>query len=277
MRLLCLFVSLTILIRWLPVSTAAAKENACLACHSRLGQKTTGGMAYLDWKDSVHDQAGVTCDRCHGGNPDKPDRDGAHRGVLGPADPASRVHYSRIPALCGGCHQPQLKEFKQSRHYQVFLSGQGTVRGPTCITCHGSMHTTILAPHNVAETCRRCHNAESGISPNVPEEAHATLDLIFYAKNTVKWSQEFVRMARKQGFPVTKAAAALKNAEEKFHLSEVRWHTFDFHEILTLVDESYESAKKAKHLADEEVTRGALKKISGQPKPPRQDPGVPPK
>jgi len=241
---------------------ASAEGNSCIACHATLPQNKVEGKAFYNWKDSVHDKAGVTCDRCHAGNPADIRLDKAHAGVLRPADPRSRVHGSNIPGLCGECHQPQWKEFTRSRHYKALLSGNVEVPGPTCITCHGSMHTAILSPENVADACRRCHNTKSGLSSSVPEEAHATLDLIFYAKNTVKWSGEFVTLARKKGYPVTDAAAALKDAEEKFRLAEIKWHSFDFHEILKLVDESYESAKKAKRLADQEVINGELKNIS---------------
>lgn len=241
-----------------------AQKNSCVNCHSRLEPGSPAERAYTDWKGSVHETAGVTCERCHGGDAAEPGRNRAHGGMRGPAEPGSRVHSSHILRLCGACHEPQLHEFTRSKHYKVLSSASREVQGPTCITCHGSMHTAVLAPDNVAAACRHCHNPESGISPNVPEEAHATLDLIFFAKNTVKWSGEFVNLARKQGFPATKAAEALKHAEEKFHLSEIKWHSFDFHEILNLVDESYESAKEAKRLADIEVTQGTLDKISKQ-------------
>jgi hypothetical protein len=124
------------------------------------------------------------------------------------------------------------------------------------------MHTAILSPANVAKACRRCHNPESNLSPNVPDEAHAILDLIFYAKNTVKWSGEFVVLAKKQGYSVANAEAAQKNAEGKFHLSKIKWHSFDFHEILKLVDEAYESAKTAKNLSDQVIAEGAIKQTS---------------
>ncbi|MEK6775724.1 MAG: cytochrome c3 family protein [bacterium] len=236
------------------VFPAAAMGNSCIGCHSKLDQKMAGGKAFYNWKDSVHDKAGVTCDRCHGGNPAAGVPGKAHAGVLKPADPGSKVHMSNVPTLCGECHQTQWKEFTFSSHYKALISYGGKIPGPTCITCHGSMHTAILSPDNVAEACRRCHNPESRLSPNIPVEAHATLDLIFYAKNTVKWSGEFVTLAREKGYPVTDAAAALKQAEEKFRLAEIKWHSFDFHEILKLVDESYEAAKKAKRLADLELS-----------------------
>jgi len=240
---------------------AGAATNFCLTCHSNLNRESIAGLAYRAWKGSAHDSAGVACDGCHRGNPGKERMADAHEGILGPEDPESRIHMENILEICGTCHQPQLKEFTLSKHHRAIQS-KDKVRGPTCITCHGSMHTAILAPNNVANACRRCHNIERNLSPNIPEEAHATLDLIFYAKSTIKWSKEFVMLAQKQGYPVHEAAKALQEAEELFRLSGIKWHSLDFYEILKLVDGAYESAKKAKRLADRELTQGVLKEIS---------------
>ncbi len=240
---------------------AGAVTNSCLTCHSGLAGESAAARAYSVWKDSAHDNAGVTCDGCHRGDPGKERLEDAHKGILGSEDTESRIHMVNILKVCGTCHQPQLKEFTLSKHYRAIQS-KGKVRGPTCATCHGSMHTAILAPNNVANACRRCHNIESDLFPNIPEEAHAILDLIFYAKSTIKWSGESVALAQRQGFPVHDAVAALQKAEEQFRLSGIKWHSLDFHEILKLVDGAYESAKKAKRLADREVTQGVLKEIS---------------
>lgn len=245
---------------WITIP-AFAEGNSCVACHSNLEEKSAAGKAYRIWKDTIHEKSGVSCDRCHGGNPSGKTRSDSHLGMLRPDPPEGLINAARIPELCGRCHEPQLKEFTLSRHYQLIQS-RGKVRGPTCITCHGSMHTAVLSPENVADACQRCHNAENNIAPNIPDEAHATLDLIFYAKNTVKWSGEFVSLAKKQGYPVIKAEAALKDAEEKFRLSKIKWHSFDFSEILTLVDGAYESAKLAKELSDQEIAEAIQKKTS---------------
>jgi hypothetical protein len=261
-----LFLSLSIIVFVLVAGfafalPAGAAANSCLTCHSSLAGESVAGLAYQVWKDSAHDNAGVACNGCHRGDPAKERMEDAHKGILGPEETESRIHMVNILKICGRCHEPQLKEFTLSKHHRAIQS-KDKVRGPTCITCHGSMHTAILEPNNVAKACRRCHNKERGLSPNIPEEAHATLDLIFYARSTIKWSGEFVALAQKQGYPVHEAVEALQKAEEQFRLSGIKWHSLDFHEILKLVDGAYESAKKAKRLADREVTQGVLKEIS---------------
>jgi len=225
--------------------------NSCETCHASLGNQGGAGQAYLDWQGTAHARSGVTCDKCHGGNPNKPAVMGAHQGVLDPSNPASPVYVENIPKLCGECHRPQLKEFLRSKHYKAIQNGKEKVHGPTCVTCHGSMHTSILMPENVAEACRECHKPGSNLPEQIPEEAHATLGLIFYAKNAIQWSAEFVQMAESRGYAVSEAAAVLKDAEEKYEASKVKWHSFDFKEILENVDGAYQSAKEAKRLVDE--------------------------
>jgi formate-dependent nitrite reductase cytochrome c552 subunit len=231
-----------------------------LHCHSKLGKEQRAGKAYLDWKETVHAKAGVTCDNCHGGNSSASTEVRAHQGILKPSNPGSPVSSENIPKLCGNCHVPQLMEFLRSKHYRAVRETERTVQGPTCVTCHGSMHTSVPSPVNVAETCSHCHNSKSGLLPHVPEEAHATLGLIFYAKNTIQWSSQFVRMAEAKGYNVQDAAAVLKDAEQKYETSKVKWHSFDFTKILIYVDGAYDSAKKAKRLVDQVMEKEALKK-----------------
>jgi len=234
--------------------------DACEKCHASLGEQTTLGKAYFDWKGTAHARSGVTCNLCHGGNPESKTFAEAHRDVLGPDNPASPVFRANIPKLCGGCHRPQLEEFLRSKHYKAIQDGKDKVHGPTCVTCHGAMHTSILKPENVAKACRQCHNPETGLPQQIPEEAHATLGLIFYAKNAIQWSAQFVKMAESRGVDVSHAASVLKHAEEQYQASKVKWHSFDFKEILKNVDGAYQSAKEAKRLADEALTKDLKEK-----------------
>jgi len=126
------------------------------------------------------------------------------------------------------------------------------------------MHTSILFPENVAEACRKCHHPESGLPQQIPEEAHATLGLIFYAKNTLQWSAEFIKMAESRGVDVARAAEVLKEAEQQYKASKVKWHSFDFKEILKKVDGAYQSARKAKRLVDEALARDLKKNNPGR-------------
>ncbi len=238
------------------VHPAGSEENACLDCHRELKQATAGGRAYLQWKNTVHDRAGVTCERCHGGDPRGATLKEAHRGMRPASDPESPTYSRNIPGLCGKCHEAQLQEFTRSEHYQVLQRQQSAFSGPTCITCHGAMDTAILSPGNVADACRRCHGGEIRQRSSIPEEAQATLSLIYYARNTINWSREFVMLARREGRPTAAAEQRLQEAVSSFQASKAKWHSFDFKEILRLIDAAYESAREAKQLVEDANPQG---------------------
>ena len=250
-RLLVLVMALLLAAR----STAAA--GGCPGCHRGAPPGSAAVIAVERWQGSVHAGARVTCDRCHGGHPEATTREGAHAGMVSPSDPASPVHSTHVPETCGRCHDPQYQEFIRSRHYRV-LQGAAPGEAPTCVTCHGAMHTEVLTPETVAAACARCHNTRDGVSPRIPQEAHATLDLIFYAKTTLEWSRDAVVHARALGREVGEAEQAMVTAEAAFHAAEAKWHSFRFDEILATVERAYAGAKAAKRAVDDAVVRGAL-------------------
>jgi len=127
------------------------------------------------------------------------------------------------------------------------------------------MHTEVLTPETVAAACARCHDAKKGLLPHIPQEAHATLDLIFYAKTTLEWSRDALRHARALGREVGEGEKALAEAEAAFHAAEAKWHSFRFDEILDTVERAYDGAKQAKRAVDDAVTRGAIGAQSAGP------------
>src|SRR5512139_1549737 len=111
------------------------------------------------FREDIHAAAGLSCQDCHGGNPDP-----ALAGDMGTAmDAAYKPNPFRgapkrgeIPAFCGRCHSdatymkafnPELRvdqeqEYWTSRHGRLLKGGDARVA--TCIDCHG-VHG-ILAP-----------------------------------------------------------------------------------------------------------------------------------
>jgi hypothetical protein len=210
----------------------AQERNSCVQCHSRLPASSFVGVKSHGWRGSVHQKHGVTCDKCHGGDPLAPDKGKAHAGVVGSSDPQSPVYYKKIPATCGKCHGAEFYKFTQSRHYKILES---TGRGPECVTCHGSMVTSILTPDTVAAVCERCHNARMGVFPYVPQKAKAVLLLL---RESSALLDANIRLGRGK-------TAAVREAKTSLHSAMLDWHKFDLDSITAYLQEAYHSMEQA--------------------------------
>ncbi len=208
-------------------------ENSCVSCHSRLPGSSFVGARSHSWTGSIHEKHGVTCDKCHGGNPRATDEKEAHAGVLGSSDPKSTVYYKNIPSTCGKCHGAEFFKFSQSLHYKM-LESKG--KGPECVTCHGSMVTSILTPDTIAAVCEQCHNERMGIFPYVPQKAKAVLLLLRESKALLDADEKLYH-------PVEGTAKArhMRDARSSLHSAELEWHKFDLDAITGHLQEMYNS------------------------------------
>ena len=150
----------------------AQKKSSCIECHSKLEDTRLSAPAKL-FDNDIHHARGLSCNDCHGGDPNADTKEGAkdpRKGYLGkPKTPD-------IPAYCGKCHSDAnlMKRFNpslrvdQEREYYTSVHGKllktGEQRVATCISCH-SVHgirspkdpLSSVYPSNVAETCSKCH------------------------------------------------------------------------------------------------------------------------
>ncbi len=169
---LLLCVALTAALLRCVVQTSAQSNNSCIACHSTL-DGPLGEPAKL-FEHDIHRARGLACNDCHGGNPNRADKEGAKDLGWGyVAKPTAQ----QIPAFCGKCHSDaafmkkynpglrvdQVQEYFTSVHGNRLKTGDKNVA--TCVSCHG-VHG-IRAPNdplssvygaNVAETCSKCHS-----------------------------------------------------------------------------------------------------------------------
>jgi len=144
---------------------AAPQENACMTCHSFLGGELARPVK--EWKTSIHRQNDITCDLCHGGNPDVklgdiaklPENEFAEK-MAGAMSKSSG--FVGIPVgkamfdMCGQCHDDSVSRYAGSIMGRAFLEGKG---GPSCVTCHNA-HNNIIP--EVPKVCASCHKDTSG-------------------------------------------------------------------------------------------------------------------
>ncbi len=216
-------------------------NNSCITCHSDLkknGNKLVNFMVH-NWKDSIHRKNGVNCQACHGGNPLKSTKKGAHIGVFRPSNPKSTIYYKNIPATCGKCHRAELRAFKLSYHYK-HLETVGN--GPNCVTCHGSMSTHILTPETIAATCKHCHNYRLAIDPTVPGRAKSALLLISQSRLLLNAYKTVYR----KGKTTAKTAWELNNARSNLDKAISSWHKFNLENVVRLIENMYYNLKAIK-------------------------------
>ncbi|MEJ2695843.1 MAG: hypothetical protein P8013_04270 [Candidatus Sulfobium sp.] len=218
-------------------------ENSCVHCHSRLPGTSFVGVKSHSWKGSIHQKNGVTCDKCHGGNPQATSEKEAHVGVYGSSNPKSTVYYKNVPATCGKCHGAEFYKFTQSLHFRRLES---TGQGPDCVTCHGSMVTTVLQPDTVAAVCERCHNERMGIFPYIPQKAKAVL--LSLKVSEALFDAEKSLYEHKAGKEVT---AALRNAQSYLHSAKLDWHKFDLDTVTGDLQDMYGAISKLPALKEQ--------------------------
>jgi predicted CXXCH cytochrome family protein len=165
-------VAITVLI--FPVVASAQKKSSCIECHLKLDDPRLSAPAKL-FDTDIHRSRGLSCNDCHGGDPNDDSKEGAkdvRKGYLG------KPKKLDIPAYCGKCHSDAnlMKKFNpslrvdQEREYYTSVHGQllkgGDARVATCISCH-SVHgiravtdpLSSVYPLNVAKTCATCHGS----------------------------------------------------------------------------------------------------------------------
>lgn len=139
---------------------AAKAQNRCYNCH--LAQQREEDADHLrDWRDSVHDRAGVGCEDCHGGDAGTLVQLRAHRGVLHSLLRKSPTHWKNLPSTCGGCHETLFAAAQRSAHWALFSEGER--RAPSCATCHGPLAVAGLGSGGLSGQCSTCHEADSEV------------------------------------------------------------------------------------------------------------------
>jgi len=135
------------------VQAAENTEPVCIQCHDSEMMKPAFRKIPGEWRQSWHNQNGVSCNDCHGGDPnDAAMAMSPLRGFVG------TPKYRDVPEFCGKCHIGILKNYIESGHGKA-LKASGS--GPNCVTCHGS-HGIQKANIDIIneERCSQCHSYE---------------------------------------------------------------------------------------------------------------------
>ncbi|NOR22755.1 MAG: hypothetical protein GQ476_08745 [Candidatus Aminicenantes bacterium] len=147
-----------------------AQKNSCVECHQELEDELLAPVEAF--KIDIHQQFGLSCADCHGGNPAEEDIDLAKDKTFKGAP-----QRFRIPEFCASCHSDsrymrrfnprirvdQLDIYWTSKHGQLLKKGDTKVA--LCTDCHAA-HGIQAATHpkswtfpwNIPQTCSRCHS-----------------------------------------------------------------------------------------------------------------------
>ena len=156
---------------------AEAGPSACVTCHTFLG----GALArpVLEWNGSVHQQNGITCDLCHGGDASVDVGNVQSLAGQGFADAMARAMskdhgFIGKPSgrglfeVCGKCHYQSVARYAKSIMGQAYLERKG---GPSCVTCH---HAHRNQMPQVPEVCKQCHKDTTGFDQIDPMDVTAS-------------------------------------------------------------------------------------------------------
>ena len=214
--------------------------DACVECHKNPDFRTQNKKLYdyyNDWIVSTHNKAGVSCADCHGGDPNTDAAEKAHDGGFLPSNPNSQVHYKKLPATCGKCHEAAYQQFTRSRHYKALMSEE---QAPHCATCHGSINSKVYYTSIVEPTCKSCHNGKRADLPNIADQAEEILQRLNIAKAYMGWTELYYKTKH---WP-----AGIDAYKSEYQAIAGAWHRFK----LTQTDqESAELLSRLKEVFDE--------------------------
>ncbi len=222
------------------------KNVSCsLECHEdRVRQLATSN--YQQWSESGHGIKGITCDKCHGGNPNQTTKEKAHAGIINNNDPSSPVYYTNVPKTCGACHPNELTSFENSKHYKKL---EALKLAPTCTTCHAPHGFAVLDPEEFRNFCGNCHSVYKKVAPyDIPLQAEYLLGKVNKLKFDITNTRQDIFWAKKNGTDVTQAQEYTDNALNTVSNLAVLWHEFNLTHFEDELDSANREVKKAEDI-----------------------------
>ncbi len=158
----------------------SAPVSSCQICHTSADWFEESQIEFVQQAHGAHQDVGLSCHDCHGGNPDPSVADDMAAAMdtgFTPNPYRGAPERAEIPEFCGRCHSSlqfmrrfnpdarvdQVQEYLTSDHGRALQTGDEKVA--TCLDCHGS-HEILkvdnpdsrVYPTNVADTCGGCHS-----------------------------------------------------------------------------------------------------------------------
>lgn len=201
-------------------------EDSCVDCHRDpdfLVRNKKLYDYYREWELSIHAQQDVSCSDCHGGDANLPGKKAAHGSEVGGAREDSAIGFKAVPETCGQCHDEFHDAYVGSKHFQHLVKAKQEKQGPNCVTCHGSMNTTVLDVTTVEAACARCHNEESDNEPEIPQQARGILNKFLSIDRFHRYMSARLDADERRAF--------FDAVDPRIHALKVKWHAFDLSEI----------------------------------------------
>ncbi len=224
------------------------KDNiSCqLECHADIIRKTATDN-FQQWSNSEHSKYYVTCDACHGGDPNAKTEAEAHNAMKNINDSNSTIYFKNIPETCGKCHSDELNNFKSTMHYQRL---RATSKGPSCITCHQPHSFKILKASELTNLCSVCHNPKDQIAvASVPKDAKEALEKADELKEEVLKAKNAVDDAKAKRKDISSAQKNLDEAVAVTNDIPALWHGFNLRDFDLQIQDGIDRAKKAEYEA----------------------------
>jgi hypothetical protein len=190
---------------------AQLDRSLCADCHYA-NQGKPNPLHLLEWNSSAHEQAGVGCEKCHGGDPTTTESFLAHRSIVRGHGPESPVHPASLPQTCGSCHDGPYSQFQKSRH--AALLAEREYDGPTCSTCHGYSAGYTLGPGGLEKQCSACHGrGKKAQRPEYAADARGWLQSVRDVRKLLEGAQSLIKR--------TKDTATRQSLERDYQQAEV--------------------------------------------------------
>lgn len=219
------------------------KNISCsFECHEDVMRKTASDN-FQQWSDSIHSEYYVTCDRCHGGNPDAKSKTGSHGSMKGINDTDSPIYFKNIPDTCGECHAEEMEHFKNTMHYQRLKAES---RAPSCVTCHKPHTFKVLKASEMTALCSVCHNPRDQVATaSVPIDAKNALEKQKEFRNELLKAKQAIAADKDARKDVTHAQVDLDKAQAVMNDIPSLWHQFNLKDFDRQIQNGIDSAKKA--------------------------------